>query len=129
MRSQVALGWVSDHISSHTSTCLSHTYTDVAQHPYEVMEKGWGEFEAVIDLHFRDPSEKPIELRHFVKLFHGNATSSQPTNKKVKKQDAKHTYLPRAVLPCLSLMSVSISPPYSPSYMNTMMRLFLQILP
>ena len=55
----------------------------VAEHPYEVMEKGWGEFEAFIDLTFRDPSERPVELRHFIKLFHGPVPGPQPNNKKV----------------------------------------------
>jgi hypothetical protein len=27
--------------------------TEVAEHPYEVTEKGWGEFEALIDLYFQ----------------------------------------------------------------------------
>lgn len=26
---------------------------EVAEHPYEVTEKGWGEFEALIDLYFQ----------------------------------------------------------------------------
>jgi transcription initiation factor IIF auxiliary subunit len=48
-----------------------------------VTEKGWGEFEALIDVYFKDAHEKSVELRHFVKLFHGNSATSQPNNKKV----------------------------------------------
>lgn len=54
----------------------------MATHPFEVTEKGWGEFEALVDLHFKDAHEKSVELRHFVKLFHGNSASAQPNNKK-----------------------------------------------
>jgi len=44
--------------------------TDKSEPPYEVSEKGWGEFEALIDVFFRDKGEKPVELRHFIRLFH-----------------------------------------------------------
>jgi transcription initiation factor IIF auxiliary subunit len=57
----------------------------VATHPFEVTEKGWGEFEALVDLYFKDAHEKSVELRHFVKLFHGNSATAQPNNKKVRE--------------------------------------------
>lgn len=37
--------------------------------PYEVTEKGWGEFEALIKLFFRDEDEAPIEMKHPIKLY------------------------------------------------------------
>lgn len=37
--------------------------------PYEVTEKGWGEFDACITITWNDPSEKEIELTHTVKLY------------------------------------------------------------
>jgi YEATS domain-containing protein 4 len=37
--------------------------------PYEMSEYGWGEFDAVIRVHFRDPSEKAVEFFHPLKLF------------------------------------------------------------
>ncbi|TFJ86066.1 hypothetical protein NSK_002886 [Nannochloropsis salina CCMP1776] len=55
---------------------------EASAHPFEVTEKGWGEFEALIDVYFKDAHEKSVELRHFVKLFHGNSATSQPNNKK-----------------------------------------------
>ena len=39
--------------------------------PYEVTEKGWGEFEASMRVHFKDPSERPVEFSHVVKLYDG----------------------------------------------------------
>ncbi len=60
---------------------------EVATHPFEVTEKGWGEFEALVDLHFKDAHEKSVELRHFVKLFHGNSATAQPNNKKVRERE------------------------------------------
>lgn len=37
--------------------------------PYEVTETGWGEFDVVIRLSFRDKSLRPISLVHPLKLF------------------------------------------------------------
>ena len=48
--------------------------------PYELTEYGWGEFEASIRIHFRDSSEKIVEIFHPVKLFdqHGEIVSIRP---------------------------------------------------
>ncbi|CAM9394871.1 unnamed protein product [Discosporangium mesarthrocarpum] len=40
---------------------------------------GWGEFEAKITLHFKDPSEKPVDVIHQLRLY---ADSSTPLNTK-----------------------------------------------
>ena len=70
--------------ASHPTNFLSSHDVDVATHPFEVTEKGWGEFEALVDLHFKDAHEKPVELRHQVKLFHGkDGPTTQSSNKKV----------------------------------------------
>lgn len=45
--------------------------------PYEMSEYGWGEFDAVIRVHFRDPLEKPVEFFHPIKLF--VAPDAEPT--------------------------------------------------
>jgi len=37
--------------------------------PFEVTEKGWGEFEAAIRIVWRDPCEKAIVLTHGIKLY------------------------------------------------------------
>jgi len=37
--------------------------------PFEVTEKGWGEFEATIRIIWREPSEKATELTHGIKLY------------------------------------------------------------
>ncbi|PXF47854.1 Transcription initiation factor TFIID subunit 14 [Gracilariopsis chorda] len=41
----------------------------VTEMPYEVQEYGWGEFEVVIRVFFQDPSEKPVEFFHPLRLF------------------------------------------------------------
>lgn len=38
--------------------------------PYEVSECGWGEFEIVAKIHFIDPNERPVELRHWLRVRH-----------------------------------------------------------
>eukprot|EP00591_Stephanopyxis_turris_P006048 CAMPEP_0195520430 /NCGR_PEP_ID=MMETSP0794_2-20130614/16855_1 /TAXON_ID=515487 /ORGANISM="Stephanopyxis turris, Strain CCMP 815" /LENGTH=263 /DNA_ID=CAMNT_0040649781 /DNA_START=123 /DNA_END=911 /DNA_ORIENTATION=+ len=37
--------------------------------PFEVTEKGWGEFEATIRILWRDPSEKALLITHGIKLY------------------------------------------------------------
>ncbi|GKY97529.1 hypothetical protein MPSEU_000711100 [Mayamaea pseudoterrestris] len=37
--------------------------------PYEVTETGWGEFEAQIKVHWKDPSENPVMFSHAIKLY------------------------------------------------------------
>jgi len=49
--------------------------------PFEVTEKGWGEFEASIRIVWRDPAEKALVLMHLIKLYppitaNANAPSS-----------------------------------------------------
>lgn len=43
--------------------------------PFEVTEKGWGEFEATIRIVWRDPDEKATVLTHGIKLYPPGATN------------------------------------------------------
>lgn len=55
---------------------------EIFQPPFEVTEKGWGEFEATIRLYFHDTGNgmKPMEITHPIRLYpHGNTA---PTVKK-----------------------------------------------
>mmetsp|Transcript_51782 Transcript_51782/g.75780 ORF Transcript_51782/g.75780 Transcript_51782/m.75780 type:complete len:232 (+) Transcript_51782:21-716(+) len=51
---------------------------EVTAPPFQVTEVGWGEFEARIALHFRDPGQRPVELAHFLRLY----PDGQPPNAK-----------------------------------------------
>lgn len=44
--------------------------------PFEVTEKGWGEFEASIRIVWRDPDEKATVLTHGIKLYPPGATNA-----------------------------------------------------
>jgi len=37
--------------------------------PFEVTERGWGEFDITLQIFFHDSREKPIELNHMLKLY------------------------------------------------------------
>lgn len=37
--------------------------------PFELEESGWGEFEILIELAFRDPKLKPVKMYHLLKLY------------------------------------------------------------
>ena len=47
--------------------------------PFEVTEKGWGEFEATLRVHFKDPQEKCVEFTHVVKLYDGSTPQVEAT--------------------------------------------------
>ena len=53
---------------------------EISKPPFEVTEKGWGEFEASMRIHFKDASERPVEFSHVVKLYDGTTPqlASQP---------------------------------------------------
>ena len=41
----------------------------IEQHPFQVIESGWGEFEILIDLYFKDSSIRPIHINHLLRLY------------------------------------------------------------
>ncbi|CAN0554902.1 unnamed protein product, partial [Ectocarpus sp. 12 AP-2014] len=58
---------------------------DITSPPFEVTEMGWGEFEAKMTMHFKDPNEKPVDVLHQLRLYHDPATgTTQP--KKVRQR-------------------------------------------
>jgi len=49
--------------------------------PFEVTEKGWGEFEAQIRIYWKDPTEKTTMVAHMIKLYPpGTPANTLPTN-------------------------------------------------
>jgi len=55
----------------------------VEKFPFEFTEYGWGEFEIVITIHFLDPSERPVELYHPLKLYPDGNTANPSTKEQV----------------------------------------------
>ena len=66
-----------DHLSSHIiskvvfelHSSFANPSREIYEPPYEVTERGWGEFEAQIRIHWKDPTEQPIVLNHTIKLY------------------------------------------------------------
>jgi YEATS domain-containing protein 4 len=64
---------------------------ELTEPPYEVTERGWGEFEAQIRIHWKDPTEQTTILNHTIKLYpqgtpapnNSNALLQQSTEKPV----------------------------------------------
>jgi len=42
----------------------------ISKPPFECTEFGWGEFEAMIRIFFRDPTESPVDMHHVLRLYH-----------------------------------------------------------
>lgn len=45
-----------------------HDLIEVTQPPFHLTRRGWGEFPARVQIHFRDPRDKPVEVIHNLKL-------------------------------------------------------------
>jgi hypothetical protein len=41
----------------------------VEKYPFEVSQTGWGEFEAIIRIVFKDPNERPVDVVHLLRLY------------------------------------------------------------
>ena len=48
--------------------------------PFEVTDKGWGEFEVHIQIHFHGSTEKPLELTHMLKLYPEDSNAEPSTS-------------------------------------------------
>ncbi|KAL3918993.1 MAG: hypothetical protein SGILL_003978 [Bacillariaceae sp.] len=54
---------------------------ELTEPPYKVTEKGWGEFESLIHIHWKDPTEKKTILNHTIKLYPpGTPPNVMPTD-------------------------------------------------
>lgn len=54
---------------------------ELTEPPYKVTEKGWGEFESLIRIHWKDPTEKTTILNHTIKLYPpGTPPNALPTD-------------------------------------------------
>lgn len=49
--------------------CTITSVLVVRSFPFQLNEKGWGEFEVLIKIFFVDPTEKPCILHHFLRLY------------------------------------------------------------
>ncbi|CAM9475285.1 unnamed protein product [Ascophyllum nodosum] len=56
---------------------------EIKSPPFEVTEMGWGEFEAKMTMHFKDPSERPVDILHQLRLYHDAAAGTTQPKKAV----------------------------------------------
>lgn len=59
---------------------------EITSPPFEVTEMGWGEFEAKMTMHFKDPNENPVDVLHQLRLYHDPATGTTQPKKASKKR-------------------------------------------
>ena len=55
-------------------TYAPNNVIDVAHPPYHLIRRGWGEFPARVQIHFKEPVNKPVDIMHNIKvskLFYG----------------------------------------------------------
>ena len=49
-------------------TYAPNNVIDVAHPPYHLIRRGWGEFPARVQIHFKGPVNKPVDIMHFIKV-------------------------------------------------------------
>jgi len=61
------------HVVKSVEFTLHSSFTNpvrvIKNHPFELTEYGWGEFEVKIRLNFNDPGEKPLDTYHALRLY------------------------------------------------------------
>lgn len=62
---------------------------ELTEPPYEVTERGWGEFEAQIRIHWKDPSEQTTIVNHTIKLYPQGSPPTSGSNKDVLQQSTE----------------------------------------
>lgn len=60
---------------------FAQTTRELTEPPYEVTERGWGEFEAQIRIHWKDPSEQTTIVNHSLKLYPQGMPSTPSASK------------------------------------------------
>lgn len=73
------------HFIDHVEFVLHESFTPPVRRandmPYEVSEYGWGEFDVIIKVYFKDSAEKHVDFYHPLRLFPEGG--SEPTDKPV----------------------------------------------
>lgn len=77
----VQISFFIHHVDFILHESFSPSVRRVSDMPYHVSEYGWGEFDVIIRVHFRDPAEKPVDLYHPLRLFPEGG--GEPTDKPV----------------------------------------------
>jgi len=49
-------------------TYAPNNVIDVSQKPFHLIRRGWGEFPARIQIHFKNPANKPVDVVHSIRL-------------------------------------------------------------
>eukprot|EP00889_Picochlorum_renovo_P005548 jgi/Picre1/32578/NNA_007924.t1 len=85
----ISLGKKATDYATHSWTVFENPNREVTMPPFELRETGWGEFDILIEIHFRDDAnEPPLELLHSLRLgldIHGNPQRRPHTYEKYEE--------------------------------------------
>ncbi len=76
--------WVS-RVDFHLHPSFANPVRSFARPPYEVTERGWGEFEIVVHVFFHDVNEEPVQFIHQLRLYED--VTAPPNPKKLVQID------------------------------------------
>jgi len=105
----------------HLHQSFDEPIREVASYPFELSESGWGEFDMMIRLVFRDPSQAPLDIMHHLKLYPtdgsqmaiGQAVVSEFYDEIVIEQPSESMYQLVANAPELPIPSNPLSEHYT----------------
>lgn len=76
--------WVA-RVDFHLHPSFANPVRSFARPPYEVTERGWGEFEIVVHVFFHDANEEPVQFIHQLRLYED--VTAPPNPKKLVQID------------------------------------------
>lgn len=84
------LGYYIRKVEFHLHQTFALPKRAVEKAPFEISEKGWGEFEMIIRVYFQNTNEKPLDIKHWVRLRKKAASASDHVDDAQSGDDGKY---------------------------------------
>jgi len=77
------LSYIIDRVVFNLHPSFKNPTRTISSFPFEVHESGWGEFEILIKIFFKEDVKESLDVFHNLKLYHTNPNASHSTKKPV----------------------------------------------
>jgi len=77
------LSYIIDKVVFNLHPSFKNPTRTLSTFPYKIHESGWGEFEMLIKIYFKEDVREPIDIFHNLKLYHTHPNASHSSKKPV----------------------------------------------
>jgi len=77
------LSYIIDKVVFNLHPSFKNPTRTLSTFPYKIHESGWGEFEMLIKIYFKEDVREPIDIFHNLKLYHTHSNASHSSKKPV----------------------------------------------